>query len=157
MRVSGSGHAWFANGRLGGSGRIRSWADVTTALRALIKRPAFALTAIGTLALGIGATAAIFSVVNAVLLEPLPYSDPSRLVHIWSDMRNRNVTDFPWPPADFHDLRQQATTFESVAAISPGCQVIAGVNGAEAEHLRTGNAVGIRRSLRSRRLPDCCR
>jgi putative ABC transport system permease protein len=115
-------------------------ADVTTGLRALIKRPAFAITTIGTLALGIGATAAIFSVVNAVLLEPLPYSDPSRLVHIWTDMRSRNVTDFPWPPADFHDLRQQATKFESVAALSTGRQVIAGVNGAEAEHLRTGNA-----------------
>ena len=115
-------------------------ADVTTGLRALIKRPAFAITTIGTLALGIGATAAIFSVVNAVLLEPLPYRDPSRLVHIWTDMRSRNVTDFPWPPADFHDLRQQATKFESVAALSTGRQVIAGVNGAEAEHLRTGNA-----------------
>jgi putative ABC transport system permease protein len=115
-------------------------ADVTTGLRALIKRPGFALTAIGTLALGIGATAAIFSVVNAVLLEPLPYSNPARLVHVWTDMRNRNVTDFPWPPADFHDLREQATKFESVAALSTGRQVIAGVNGAEAEHLRTGNA-----------------
>ena len=81
--------------------------DVAYALRTLHKKPAFAMTAIATLALGIGATAAIFSVVNAVLIAPLPYSDPRRLVHVWQDMRNRNVSDFPWPPGDFHDLREQ--------------------------------------------------
>jgi putative ABC transport system permease protein len=67
-------------------------ADVTTGMRALLKRPLFALTAVGTLALGIGASAAIFSVVNTVLLKPLPYREPDRLVHIWQDMRNRNVS-----------------------------------------------------------------
>ena len=78
--------------------------DVAYAMRTFRKKPAFAITAIATLALGIGATAAIFSVVDAVLLTPLPYRAPARLVHVWQDMRNRNVSDFPWPPADFHDL-----------------------------------------------------
>ena len=50
-------------------------ADVASGFRSLVKRPAFAFTAIATLALGIGATAAIFTVVNAVLLRPLPYAD----------------------------------------------------------------------------------
>jgi putative ABC transport system permease protein len=116
-------------------------ADVASGFRSLVKRPAFAFTAIATLALGIGATAAIFSVVNAVLLRPLPYADPSRLVHIWTDMRNRNVSDFPWPPGDFHDLRERVTMFDGVAALSTGRQVIAAPDGqGEATQLRFGQA-----------------
>ena len=116
-------------------------ADVASGYRSLVKRPAFALTAIATLALGIGATAAIFSVVNAVLLRPLPYAEPSRLVHIWQDMRNRNVSDFAWPAGDFHDLRERVTMFEGVAALSTGRQVIAAPDGqGEATQLRFGQA-----------------
>ena len=115
--------------------------DLGYAARMFRKRPAFAITAIATLALGIGSTAAIFSVVNAVLLKPLPYKDPERLVHVWHDLRNRNVTRFPWAPADFHDLRTQATMFRDVAALTTGRQVIVGDAGnAEAELIRTGNA-----------------
>jgi len=73
-----------------------------------------------------GATMAIFGVVNAVLLRPLPYQDPGKLVYVWEDMRNRSVTDFPWPPADFADLRAQASRFESVAALTTGRQVFVG-------------------------------
>ena len=79
--------------------------DVTYAIRSFGKKPGFAVIAVATLALGIGATAAIFSVVDAVLLRPLPYREPERLVQVCNDMRNRNVSDFPWPPADFYDLR----------------------------------------------------
>lgn len=112
--------------------------DVVYALRTLRKHPAFALTAITTLALGIGATAAIFSVVSAVLIRPLPYSDPGRLVHIWEDMRNRNVSDFPWPPGDFHDLRESTSAFSGVAALTTGRQVFAGAAGeGEPELIRT--------------------
>ena len=115
--------------------------DVVSGFRSLLARPAFALTAIATLALGIGATAAIFSVVNAVLLRPLPYADPARLVHIWQDMRNRNVPDFPWPPADFHDLRERVTMFDEVAALSTGRQVIPAPDPqSEAIQLRFGAA-----------------
>jgi putative ABC transport system permease protein len=115
--------------------------DLSFALRTFRKKPAFAITAIATLALGIGSTAAIFSVVNAVLLKPLPYREPDRLVHVWHDLRNRNVTRFPWAPADFHDLRTQATTFDEVAALTTGRQVIVSEAGqGQAEQLRTGNA-----------------
>ncbi len=115
--------------------------DLVFAARMFRKKPAFAITAIATLALGIGSTAAIFSVVNAVLLEPLPYSAPDRLVHVWHDLRTRNVTRFPWAPADFHDLRTQATMFTEVAALTTGRQVIVAEGGArEAEVIRTGNA-----------------
>jgi predicted permease len=113
--------------------------DVTFAARTFRKRPAFAITAIATLALGIASTAAIFSVVNAVLLTPLPYDEPARLVHVWHDLRNRDVKRFPWAPADFHDLRTQATMFDGVAALTTGRQVIVndGFQG-DAEQIRTG-------------------
>ena len=115
--------------------------DVAYAVRTFAKRPAFAVTAIGTLALGMGATMAIFGVVNAVLLRPLPYQDPGKLVHIWEDMRNRSVPDFPWPPADFADLRAQASRFESIAALTTGRQVFVGSGGSDdVDQVRTGAA-----------------
>jgi putative ABC transport system permease protein len=116
------------------------FSDLAYAARTLYKKPAFAVTAIATLALGIGATAAIFSVMNGVLLRPLPYRNPDRLVHVWHDLRNRNVTRFPWAPADFHDLRTQSTTFEQVAALTTGRQVIVSQSGqGDTEQIRTGN------------------
>jgi putative ABC transport system permease protein len=115
--------------------------DLAYAARTFRKKPAFAITAIATLALGIGSTAAIFSVVNAVLLEPLPYDAPDRLVHVWHDLRNRNVTRFPWAPADFHDLRTQTRMFKEVAALTTARQVIVAEGGnGEAEQVRLGNA-----------------
>ena len=69
--------------------------DLGFAVRSLRNHPAFTLTAIVTIALGVGATTAIFSVVNAVLLRPLPYVQPDRLALIKSDMRTRKVIDFP--------------------------------------------------------------
>ena len=74
------------------------WKDLAFALRSLRNSPTFALTAILTIALGIGATTAIFSVVNSVLLRPLPYAEPERLAFIWMDIRARGVPDSPIPP-----------------------------------------------------------
>jgi putative ABC transport system permease protein len=80
--------------------------ELAFAGRTLRKSPIFALTATLTIALGVGASTAIFSVTNAVLLRPLPYQDPDRLVIVASDMRNRNVRDFPFSNEDFIDLRE---------------------------------------------------
>jgi putative ABC transport system permease protein len=110
--------------------------DVVYAARTLRRSPGFALTAIATIALGIGATTAIFSVVNAILLQPLPYADPERLVLVWGDMRTRNVTDFPFPPADYADLKQQGTMFEDIAAVTTGRQPLTDDDG-EPEQIRT--------------------
>jgi putative ABC transport system permease protein len=79
--------------------------DLVFATRVLRKSPVFTLAAALTIALGVGASTAIFSVTNAVLLRPLPYKDPGRLVIACSDMRKRNVRDFPFSNADFIDLR----------------------------------------------------
>ena len=93
--------------------------DVVFALRSLHQHRAFSLTALLTLALGIGASTAIFSVVNAVLLRPLPYADADRLALIWGDMRARNVNDFPFSPGNYQDVKNQSATFEDIAAITP--------------------------------------
>jgi predicted permease len=95
--------------------------DLTYVFRTLRKSPVFAATAILTIALGIGASTAIFSVTNAVLLRPLPYKNPDRLVFASADMRKRNVKDFFFSNADFLDLRNGSTSvFEEVAAVSTG-------------------------------------
>jgi putative ABC transport system permease protein len=92
--------------------------DLAVAARILRKSPVFALTAALTIALGVGASTAIFSVTNAVLLRPLPYRDPDRLVVACTDMRKRNVRDFPLSNADFIDLREGTkSVFEDIAGV----------------------------------------
>src|SRR5215207_7365835 len=91
--------------------------EVRYAARTLLKRPAFTGAAVLCLALGIGANTAIFSVVNAVLLRPLPYREPGRLVGVWEwnveRERERNVVS----PANYLDWRAQNTVFEEMAAL----------------------------------------
>ncbi|HTT61060.1 MAG TPA: ABC transporter permease, partial [Bryobacteraceae bacterium] len=95
--------------------------DLTYAFRTLRKSPVFAVTAVVTIALGIGASTAIFSVTNAVLLRSLPYKQPERLVLACNDMRRRNVKDFPFSNADFLDLRNGAhSAFEDLGAVNTG-------------------------------------
>ncbi|HKA00856.1 MAG TPA: ABC transporter permease, partial [Candidatus Solibacter sp.] len=93
--------------------------DFVFAARALRKTPVFTAAAVLTIALGIGASSAIFSVANAVLLRPLPYKNPDRLVFAISDLRKRNVKDFPLSNCDFLDLRKgAASAFDEIAAVS---------------------------------------
>src|ERR1043166_10195640 len=92
--------------------------DFGYAARTLRKSPVFAVTAIATIALGVGASTAIFSVTNAVLLRPLPYRDPARVVVACSDLRKRNVRDFPLSNADFIDLREGTkSVFDDLAGV----------------------------------------
>ena len=90
--------------------------DLAFAARVLWKNPVFTLTAALTIALGVGASTAIFSVTNAVLLRPLPYKDPGRLVIACADLRKRNVRDFPLSNADYIDLREGTkSAFQDIA------------------------------------------
>ncbi|HET9706374.1 MAG TPA: ABC transporter permease [Vicinamibacterales bacterium] len=109
--------------------------DVTFALRSLKRQPAFAITAVLTIALGIGATSAIFSVVNAVLLRPLPYNDAQRLGTVWADLRNRNVVDFPISPGDFFDLRTVLTQFDGIAGVNTFRPTIGGDGQGDSEQV----------------------
>src|SRR5262249_5392373 len=88
--------------------------DIRFALRTLYKQPAFTLVSLVTLALGIGANTAIFSIVDAVLLRPLPYHEPDRVVMMWSHWTNWTKTWLSAP--EVADYRAQATTLEHVAA-----------------------------------------
>ena len=79
--------------------------DVAIAARILLKCPGYTLTAVITIALGRRASTTIFSVTNAVLLRPLPYRDPGKLVIAGTDLRKRDVHDLPFSNADYVDLR----------------------------------------------------
>jgi putative ABC transport system permease protein len=90
--------------------------DIAYALRAIIRRPGFTAVAVITLGLGIGATTAIFSVVNSVVLRPLPYPDPGQITMVWRTIPSLNWTRGPMSHPNFLDFRTSATTFESMAA-----------------------------------------
>lgn len=92
--------------------------DLLHAARGLWQSPVFALTAIVTIALGLAASTAIFSVTHAVLLRPLPYKDPERLVLPWVEMRARHITDGTFSADGMFDLRKTATAFEQIAALT---------------------------------------
>jgi predicted permease len=94
-------------------------ADLRYALRMLVKSPIFTCVALLTLALGIGANTAIFSVVNAVLLRPLPFKDPSSLVMVWENNMKQGFPRNTFSPANFADYREQNQVFEGMAALSP--------------------------------------
>jgi putative ABC transport system permease protein len=94
------------------------WKDTLYALRMLVRNPGFAIAAVLTLALGIGANTAIFSVVHGVLLRPLPYPDADRLYVVWNENTRegieRDVTSYP----NFQDWRDRSDVFEAMAAFS---------------------------------------
>ncbi len=109
--------------------------DVRYGLRVLGKNPGFTAVAVLTLMLGIGATAAIFSVVDAVLLRSLPYRDPNRLVSLYED---RARTGFPrreFTPANYVDCKAQTQIFEDVAAVDTDRIYNLAGNGADPERL----------------------
>jgi putative ABC transport system permease protein len=90
--------------------------DLRYAARMLVKHPGFTAVAALTLALGIGANAAIFSVVNAVLLRPLPFDEPERLVAVWTPHPKRGIARGASSYPDFADYRDQSASFEALAA-----------------------------------------
>ena len=99
-------------------------ADLRHALRVLLRRPAFTLVAVLTLALGIGANTAIFSVVNGVLLRPLPYPEPDRIVRLWEQTKTGGRNNVSNP--NFLDWRARSASFEALSSYRGGAEMVLG-------------------------------
>src|SRR5262245_6796393 len=127
--------------------------DVKYGFRSLLKRPGFTLIALIALTLGIGANTAIFSLVNAVLLQPLPFPEPDRLVWMWGNIRgggNRAST----APLEYLDYRERNNSFSELAAMFSGPVPVNFTGSGEPERLTgagvTGNyfqALGVQPAL----------
>ena len=106
----------------------RFWQDVKYGARTLMKSPGFTLVAVLTLALGIGANTAIFSVTNAVLFRPLPYAEPDRITLVWMDNRPMGMKEdiTSWP--NYTDWRDRNRSFEHMAGVRSGASNLTGVH-----------------------------
>jgi putative ABC transport system permease protein len=111
--------------------------DVAYAWRLLRRSPGFTAAAVLTLALGVGANTAIFSVVHALLIAPLPYPDPSRLVFVWADQAAEGYPRAPLSGPELTDLDTRATVFEGFGAIWATTAAL--TDGDEPEQLRIGH------------------
>jgi putative ABC transport system permease protein len=109
--------------------------DIRFAVRSLMRSPGFAAAALITLALGIGANTAIFTIVNALLLRPLPYADPDRLAIVWEHNIPRQKPDNVVSPGNYIHWREQAQSFERLAGASPSFRGTISGGGREAEEL----------------------
>jgi putative ABC transport system permease protein len=107
------------------------WRDVKFGMRALVRNRAFTVVSLITLGLGIGANAAIFSVVNAVLLRPLPFRDSDRIVIVWKTEARRNITKGVASPAEYLDWRERNHSFAELAGWTGGYYNLAGSAGPE--------------------------
>ena len=92
------------------------WLDLRYGIRTLAKSPGFTAIGLLALALGIGANTAIFSLINAVLIRPIPFKDPDRLVMIWGSNPSKGIKEEIVSPLDFVDWRDQAHAFEGMSA-----------------------------------------
>jgi predicted permease len=100
------------------------WQDLRYGARMLFKNPAVSAVAVVTLALGIGANTATFSIVNAVMLRPLPYQNPDRLVSLWTNVSEHGRR--PITPGNFVDWKNQNTVFENMAAFGSSTMTLTG-------------------------------
>ncbi len=104
----------------------QTFADLRYAGRNLLKTPGFTTVAILTLALGIGANIAIFTVVNAVLLRPLPFQHPERLVRVFDDLNGVGAKDVWASEPEFEDLRDRSGVFDDISIIFPSSTALSG-------------------------------
>ena len=100
--------------------------DVRYGWRMLVRKPGFTIVAVLTLALGVGANTAIFSIVNAVLLRPLPYPDPDGLVRIYFNEPGVGLRDVRFSKPELDDLQTRAGVFEDVTPIFEGSENLTG-------------------------------
>src|SRR3954469_6791144 len=106
--------------------------DLRYAARKLLRAPGFTIVAVSTLALAIGATTAVYSIVDGVLLQPLPFPQADRLVRV--KKTDRQNKPFPLSPSDFLDFRDRTTSFTAMSQFAPGAANFA-TNGGEPSRL----------------------
>src|SRR5882724_872929 len=115
--------------------------DLKFAFRQLLKNPGFTAVAVLTLALGIGANTAVFSVVNGLLLRPLPYRDSERLAIIWTHSPGANVAQ-DWPsPGQFSAIKADHRVFEALALARGNIAILTGQEAPERASERLKHAV----------------
>ncbi len=107
------------------------WQDVKYSLRGMVRQPGFSIIVVITLALGIGANAAIFSLLNSVVLRPLPYQDPDGLVFVWEQNYQRDVETNVVSPANYFAWKDQNEVFSEIGTISQMSATITGDLGPE--------------------------
>jgi len=110
------------------------WNDLRYGWRMLRRNPGFALVALFTLALGIGANAAIFSIVNGVLLRPLPFPESDHIVNVWETFANRNIIHGTASAAEFLDWRDMNHVFSEISGNRLLITTITGNGEAEQVH-----------------------
>ncbi len=111
----------------------RLWADLRFALRSLLRAPSFSVFAVLALALGIGANTAIFSLVDAILLRPMQFREPSRLVQVWEDLSSIGFPFNTPAPANALDWKERNHSFQDVSVLYSGILNITGSSGAPEE------------------------
>src|ERR1700726_1586713 len=114
--------------------------DIRYGVRTLIKNPGFTAVAILTLALGIGANTAIFSVLDAVILRPLPYPGADRLVLLWTDMTSAGQSRTPFSGPDMADVRTRSRLLKDIGGIWVGRAALIGTG--EPEQIKLGFVTG---------------
>ena len=102
------------------------WVDLRYAVRRLVREPVFTVVAVLTLAVGLGATTAIFSAVDTILLQPLPYPDADRVVGVWDT--DPEVPRLPTTFGTFRELEERSRSFEALAALKPWQPTLSGVD-----------------------------
>src|SRR5436305_3296899 len=100
--------------------------DIRYAVRVLLKKPGFTFVAVFTLALGIGANAAIFTAVDAALLRPFPYKNPAALVHVFQTSPRSEFSEHEAAYPDYLDWRAQSSAFEELAGYNRNAVILSG-------------------------------
>jgi len=101
--------------------------DLRFAVRTLARQPGFTAVAVLTLALGIGATSGLFTVLDGVVLKPLPFPDPDRLVTFWTTFQNQGDDQFRMSAAEYMDYREDSESFSEMGAWAFGSGTLVGV------------------------------
>ncbi len=120
---------YMVSGNTGDEAMSEIWSDVRQTLRGVRKHPGFSIAVILTLGLGIGANSAIFSVLNGVILRPLPYEDPGELVRLWQADRVNGTRFENYSAPDFFDVVERTTVFGAAAAVESRSVTLTGSEG----------------------------